>query len=1474
MPRKVHLLILAIAFHLAAAQSPNLPFANISGSFYGLPQRNDLHLRTSQVVKIVLTNIEWDGSLQSDDTRKYNLVRNVINGAPGFAHGLNANRELQISDFQIRLVSAQIMIITMPAMPNYELPPMATEEASVVRIPDDVLSPPFNISASQYIGTTSRSISMRTVSLDLIPSPTNDCHPVEPWMNSVPHVDCSRNFFGSPDRELLTESIISVPHFAVYRIQLSLHCPSDHPCGWHDDITTSASIRKDLAAGIFNAPSDLQDDRWHSERSKSEYAGFDNQNTLDSILNSTESVLRLSDTVIQVLVRHLAEFNLIPGTREVVHFAQIPASAMSVGDDIVTRTGHDTATLFAMNAYYSGDLFFPIITNTECLAAPVYDYVPSKDNLLSFIPTSELQTVTARHLHIDLTGNIFAYDIATNSDKRHRIVISILSLDTSTTSSVYPNGLLAHANAGAFDDLLVRVNDTRIRLTITAQSTLYLPAGATERIAHADLPSDSLVQYSVPYTAAIDRAGQMAIDVRAVTAQYSGNFFTNEPTTSAQFSGNSYTDLAMRIYTHDITVMLHGSTWRDEHTLMAKCGLRQAVLASDRGQHEEGYSAAMTASLLDYVSISRIDPTEVRFTIRIHDYSLPPLGHETIRPLIIPKGCVNTVLDVSHQQQWVNTSGHYATLQPSEQIVARTATFTGDFFQDVSYDYHLRSQTVYQVHIELLHDFWNLDVTSNLQQLHALVKYVFKSSRNSAYPDYYIDGVDAALERGYFHTASSDSTFSSTTIFASRTSDTTLTIFVNAIPLLKMPPHGIEIITSAGIPAACLQSRNVLFPQSGDFTTTINQRTLIYNGFYAQDVTTAKHISEAMHTMTLDLHYDTWTSNCILQPTAQEQLLRSVFSSTLNSAHSFHTFLQSITVTGSGSRLTFQIPQLPSYTSLPSASEELMITTIPAECLSAGLDLSVKAHSSCIVDGAYQHRAVLDKALSCSFHSSTMIYAKAVAVYSGNFFFGIEAPRPPSYLQPSPGNTRDFQIEIELFDAAWSLQIPHSYEKKIDLISMVLRSNKRRSAPDYLTTGWEALTWPEDGNSNARQLREVDLEFELLSPTILRIIVPRMANYGLSIDTGEIISAGVINETVLSSGIGAVEYRHGLSELQIVLPDGVHQNVARGKPTTQSSDTSIQPTGYSYKAVDDMHSLYYPDGACSRTLFEERPWWRVDLGSAMSVRMVAFVTPETADSVKINSTRIIEVRLGSQQSRASVQARTHPLCGTRTVQSGTWTMVPCAGRVGRWLSLRAIQATELALCEVQVFSAGSLISRHRAAEQSSSHKVYTTELNANLATDGYRYSSMMDGSCSITLPEHEPWWRVSLDFSYKVRAVLFWLKTDSPIMNGDTLVNATVRIGDSIDNNGKTNAVCGTVSDGFDSTLSTTTCSNRDGTVSGCTTGNHTVPLCPVQEVVCDPELVGRYLTIVIPPQAKVDGHPADILRVLSLCEVEVFGVE
>jgi len=131
----------------------------------------------------------------------------------------------------------------------------------------------------------------------------------------------------------------------------------------------------------------------------------------------------------------------------------------------------------------------------------------------------------------------------------------------------------------------------------------------------------------------------------------------------------------------------------------------------------------------------------------------------------------------------------------------------------------------------------------------------------------------------------------------------------------------------------------------------------------------------------------------------------------------------------------------------------------------------------------------------------------------------------------------------------------------------------------------------------------------------------------------------------------------------------------------------------------------------------------------------------------------------------------------------------------------------------------------------------------------------------MSMPEHQPWWRVSLDFSYRVRAVVLWLKTDTPIVDGDSLANATVHVGDSISNEGTRNTLCGKLSDTYMSSV-----------VNDCPDDGY----CPALEVVCDSELYGRYVTITIPPPAELGIAPdtSSVARVLSLCEVQVFGVE
>ncbi|GCB84646.1 hypothetical protein scyTo_0025330, partial [Scyliorhinus torazame] len=75
--------------------------------------------------------------------------------------------------------------------------------------------------------------------------------------------------------------------------------------------------------------------------------------------------------------------------------------------------------------------------------------------------------------------------------------------------------------------------------------------------------------------------------------------------------------------------------------------------------------------------------------------------------------------------------------------------------------------------------------------------------------------------------------------------------------------------------------------------------------------------------------------------------------------------------------------------------------------------------------------------------------------------------------------------------------------------------------------------------------------------------------------------------------------------------------------------------------------------------------------------------------------------------------------------------------------------------------------------------------NAINAVDGNSNADCSLGSCAITAVEQEPWWRVDLLDSFTVATVSITNRIDG---NTGSLNGAEIRIGDSLDNNGKSNA--------------------------------------------------------------------------------------
>ncbi|KAI9515408.1 hypothetical protein NQZ68_026142 [Dissostichus eleginoides] len=119
---------------------------------------------------------------------------------------------------------------------------------------------------------------------------------------------------------------------------------------------------------------------------------------------------------------------------------------------------------------------------------------------------------------------------------------------------------------------------------------------------------------------------------------------------------------------------------------------------------------------------------------------------------------------------------------------------------------------------------------------------------------------------------------------------------------------------------------------------------------------------------------------------------------------------------------------------------------------------------------------------------------------------------------------------------------------------------------------------------------------------------------------------------------------------------------------------------------------------------------------------------------------------------------------------------------------------------------------------------------ASNAIDGNRDNKFLSGSCSHTAEESNPWWRVDLLEPYIVTSVIISNRGDCC---PEKLVGAQVHIGNSLDNNGLTNPVVGTITTA--EALYTMTFTDR---------------------------VEGRYVTVRIPGDVKW----------LTLCEVEVYG--
>ncbi|KAF1388422.1 hypothetical protein PFLUV_G00090000 [Perca fluviatilis] len=247
-----------------------------------------------------------------------------------------------------------------------------------------------------------------------------------------------------------------------------------------------------------------------------------------------------------------------------------------------------------------------------------------------------------------------------------------------------------------------------------------------------------------------------------------------------------------------------------------------------------------------------------------------------------------------------------------------------------------------------------------------------------------------------------------------------------------------------------------------------------------------------------------------------------------------------------------------------------------------------------------------------------------------------------------------------------------------------------------------------------------------------------------------------------------------------------YQNVAlRGKAT--QSDRYDHTLGAAYNAIDGNRESDYFAGSCTHTDVRTNPWWRVDLLESYIVTSIIITNrgdgfPERLNGAEIHFGKSLQDNGAANPVVGVIShipaGRSLKLTFTKLVEGRYVTVVlPGSGKV-------------LTLCEVEVYGyrapTGENLAIQGKATQSSVHVGGI----AYYAIDGNRASVWSQSSCSATLKELNPWWRLDLGKTHKVFSVNITNYNDPNWQ----LAGAEIRIGDSLDLNGNNNPRCAVIS--------------------------------------------------------------------------------
>uniref|UniRef100_A0A803JJA6 Pentraxin n=1 Tax=Xenopus tropicalis TaxID=8364 RepID=A0A803JJA6_XENTR len=321
-----------------------------------------------------------------------------------------------------------------------------------------------------------------------------------------------------------------------------------------------------------------------------------------------------------------------------------------------------------------------------------------------------------------------------------------------------------------------------------------------------------------------------------------------------------------------------------------------------------------------------------------------------------------------------------------------------------------------------------------------------------------------------------------------------------------------------------------------------------------------------------------------------------------------------------------------------------------------------------------------------------------------------------------------------------------------------------------------------------------------------------------------------------------IEEQQAATELRNMLKHSdAAPNVALHGAAYQSSTAE---KGDAKNAVDGKLWNQDPAKQCAQTTVETDPWWTVDLNSVHKVFSIAVTNRGDGHSEGLDG---VEIRLGE----SAFSWKKNPVCGTVSkIGLGETFSFNCNGMEGRFVTI-VLPGSEksLTLCEVQVFGLPEETPYEEwngdFEQQKENHgaknvapqgipyqsSYYGQRGQAKRAIDGSLSSNYMEGDCSHTNKQIQPWWQLDMRGKMRVHSVAITNRGDCC---RERINGAEIRIGNSKEDGGINNPRCGVV---FKMDYEETLSFNCKG-------------------------MEGRYVTVTIP----------DRMEFLTLCEVQVFA--